>query len=419
VALHVDSTNEGMRLSASSGDLWATVQNGTATSSYGVTTGNRGFFGTISNHELDIRTNNGTKLSIKTSGEVYLGGDTDTYWHYPSADTQVWTTAGSERLRIDSSGNVGVGTASPSFPLSVVGKAHFDGKVGMGSNPSDNHILQAVSNVNDPTSFFVGTNFGLNLVLTSTNAQQIIGGEFSAGYGSGSSSHTGQLVGGRFIAQLGATGTSSNSYAGEFYVYNTSTGTVTNAYAGQFRMQNLNASGTITNAYGIYIGGGFNNGTITNYWGLYQTEGDQNYFASDIGIGDTTPDARLDIVVDSASKEGLVVQGASSQTADLFRVIDSGSSDLVVVDSSGNMGINEASPDALLEVSGDSDVGQQIVTLDQNDADQPFIDFQGSTGADTTSSISTNTTSGSTTHHIQIEINGTKAWIAASTNNPS
>jgi hypothetical protein len=57
--------------------------------------------------------------------------------------------------------------------------------------------------------------------------------------------------------------------------------------------------------------------------------------------------------------------------------------------------------------------------LDQADIDQPMIHFQGSTGADTTSSISTHGTSGATTDHIQISLNGTKAWIAVSTNNPS
>jgi len=70
-------------------------------------------------------------------------------------------------------------------------------------------------------------------------------------------------------------------------------------------------------------------------------------------------------------------------------------------------------------IISETTVAEELLVLDQNDTDEPFIDFQGSTGADTTSSISTNTASGATTHHIQIEINGTTAWIAASTNNPS
>lgn len=59
------------------------------------------------------------------------------------------------------------------------------------------------------------------------------------------------------------------------------------------------------------------------------------------------------------------------------------------------------------------------VRLDKGTTDGGFLDFRATADGDATSAISTLTTSGSTTHHIQVEINGTKAWIAASTNNPS
>lgn len=88
--------------------------------------------------------------------------------------------------------------------------------------------------------------------------------------------------------------------------------------------------------------------------------------------------------------------------------------------SNGYVGIRTTgAPDAPLEIETTTSEGKQAVTIDQNDADQPFVDFQGSTGANATSSLSTLTNSGATTHHIMIEINGTKAWIAASTNNPT
>ena len=46
-------------------------------------------------------------------------GDTNTGFWFPAADTLAWSTAGSERLRIDSSGNVGIGTSAPAKLLSV------------------------------------------------------------------------------------------------------------------------------------------------------------------------------------------------------------------------------------------------------------------------------------------------------------
>jgi hypothetical protein len=71
-----------------------------------------------------------------------------------------------------------------------------------------------------------------------------------------------------------------------------------------------------------------------------------------------------------------------------------------------------------LDATGDITSGG-TVGLDKTTADEPFINFQATADADATSAISTLTTSGTTTHHIQVDINGTKAWIAVSTNAPS
>jgi len=47
------------------------------------------------------------------------GSDTNTGVFYPAADTVAVSTSGSERMRIDSAGNVGIGTSSPRSKLSV------------------------------------------------------------------------------------------------------------------------------------------------------------------------------------------------------------------------------------------------------------------------------------------------------------
>tara|TARA_R110000803_G_scaffold20201_8_gene52245 strand:- start:781 stop:2910 length:2130 start_codon:yes stop_codon:yes gene_type:complete len=59
------------------------------------------------------------------------------------------------------------------------------------------------------------------------------------------------------------------------------------------------------------------------------------------------------------------------------------------------------------------------LTLSQTDVSEPFLDFVGTANADAVSSISTLNTSGATTDHIQIDLNGTKAWIAVSTTDPT
>jgi hypothetical protein len=50
---------------------------------------------------------------------IYPTGDTNTGMFFPAADTIAFATAGTEDMRIDSSGNVGIGTSSPSARLEV------------------------------------------------------------------------------------------------------------------------------------------------------------------------------------------------------------------------------------------------------------------------------------------------------------
>lgn len=58
------------------------------------------------------------------------------------------------------------------------------------------------------------------------------------------------------------------------------------------------------------------------------------------------------------------------------------------------------------------------VVIDKGAKDAGVINFRGSENFNTTSAISTLPNSSPTTHHIQIEINGTKAWIPCSTGSP-
>ena len=64
--------------------------------------------------------------------------------------------------------------------------------------------------------------------------------------------------------------------------------------------------------------------------------------------------------------------------------------DLVVeVPNTVSLGVNTPSPSARVEIEGDADEGQELLYLDQNDSDQPFIDFDGATAGNKTASVST------------------------------
>jgi len=113
------------------------------------------------NTDLYVSTNNTIRLTVKnngnvgvgtstpkstldTNGKVYLRNANYLAWHngftsesaYLYADgsgTLTFGTAGSERLRITSAGNVGIGTSSPSRTLDVTGTARISSVLTMGS----------------------------------------------------------------------------------------------------------------------------------------------------------------------------------------------------------------------------------------------------------------------------------------------
>jgi hypothetical protein len=95
-------------------------------------------------------------------------GDTNTGVWFPAADTVAASTAGSERMRIDSSGNVGIGTSAPVTPLDINGITGWD------------------ANQTAPIANIVGanapTNGGGNLrVLSNTSATADAGGSLVLG----------------------------------------------------------------------------------------------------------------------------------------------------------------------------------------------------------------------------------------------
>jgi hypothetical protein len=60
---------------------------------------------------------------VTITDKIIHGGDTNTAIRFPAADTVSVETAGSERARITSDGRLGLGTSSPGAPLEIVGKS--------------------------------------------------------------------------------------------------------------------------------------------------------------------------------------------------------------------------------------------------------------------------------------------------------
>lgn len=93
---------------------------------------------------------------VTIADKIVHSGDTNTSIRFPAADTVTVETSGAERMRIDASGNVGVGTASPStiLDLSVAATAGL-------------RIRNGVQNV---TSLFYNQTNGSTLVRGATDS---------------------------------------------------------------------------------------------------------------------------------------------------------------------------------------------------------------------------------------------------------
>jgi hypothetical protein len=121
------------------GDSMSTIINATTTNGVVIQPDNSG--------SLELQTNSGTTaLTIDTSQRaafvagtaaapaITTTGDTNTGIWFPAADTIAFAEGGAESMRIDSSGNVGIGTTNPSSRLEVSSASDTNLSVTNGSN---------------------------------------------------------------------------------------------------------------------------------------------------------------------------------------------------------------------------------------------------------------------------------------------
>jgi hypothetical protein len=238
-------------------------------------------------------------------------------------------------------------------------------------------------------------------------------------------------------------------------------------------VDNATTMGTYTLNFKPAGGAGTTNGLKAGSKYILYTDGSTMFDVLD-DAGDITANGTLDVAGDVSFDGGNFKFNESSADVD-FRIESNGANHMFFVDGGNDkIGINSASPSKTLDVvgtfkvSGDTDIdggnfvfnqaGASVdftaetntldhaffidgsadkigfgtdsptsalvtvsqaktsgaiacLTLDQDDEDQEFIRFDGTTASDQTASLTTDTSVGSLTGHIRVNINGTDFWI--------
>jgi len=210
-----------------------------------------------------------------------------------------------------------------------------------------------------------------------------------------------------------AGGTAANLVAGSKHILYSDGSTMFDVLAD---CGNITANGTLAVAGNVSFDGGsftFNESSADLDFRI-EGNGDANLFFTDagndrVGIKTNSPSTELHVVGGVKATGAIDFDGGGFTFNDSHAAVDF----RIETDTLTHAFFGTSTPaDASVEINQANSSGAiACLSLDQDDTDQEFIKFDGTSNSDQSSSITTDTSVGSLTGHIRVNVNGTDYWI--------
>jgi hypothetical protein len=246
-------------------------------------------------------------------------------------DGDVWTTTAGLFARINGA-TVAFGSASPggsTTQMQYNNAGAFGGIASFTYDSTENQIkflrgsTSSVVSALQLTQTQTATSssrplFNLTATCTPGSASSAIYTAIDATAQTGSSAST---ISGQVIAlNVNALNLNSSSLADlrgiSLLARSGGSGIATTALYGVRIITQVDASGSATDGYGLYVGSNYS-GTVTNKWGVYQaTAGDSNYFAGNTGVGIAPSSSTfLNLAAGTTAKSSLRIPNGGAPTS--------------------------------------------------------------------------------------------------------